>query len=67
MTTNDPHPRGERRVGTCAFIECTEDATHDKRIVRLTDPSSRIMVRVCDMHAEALREGGTVLVEFKQG
>jgi hypothetical protein len=62
-----PHPRGRRELGTCAFTECTEDAVRDIRVTRGSGLALRVVVPVCEQHAEALESGMSVLLEFHKG
>jgi hypothetical protein len=62
-----PHPKGKRVLGSCAFLECTEEAGHTVRVVWGSGLMLRQVISVCDGHARALDEGMTVLLEFHKG
>jgi hypothetical protein len=59
------HPRGIREVGTCDFIECTEDA-EETRYTTSVVKAMAVQVEVCAGHAKALDEGATILLEFRK-
>lgn len=67
VTEYAKHPRGQRVIGSCAFIECTEDAVRQVRVTRGEGLQQRIVVDVCADHGKALDGGMTLLVEFHKG
>lgn len=64
---NQPHPRGQRILGSCQYLECTEEATESRRVIRGSGLSMRVMVDICTTHAQQLDGGAPILLEFVKG
>lgn len=64
---NQPHPRGLRKTGSCAYLECTEEATQACRVTAGASKFVRTVVDVCDSHAQALDSGAPIFIEFTKG
>ena len=67
QTRNQPHPRGQRTKGSCSYLECTEEASQARRVTAGATGRVRVMVDVCDLHADALDQGAPIFIEFHQG
>lgn len=61
---HQPHPRGQKTKGSCAYLECTEEATKGRRVAAGKAGFVRLVVEVCDLHADAIDQGAPIFVEF---
>jgi hypothetical protein len=63
---NQPHPRGQRKKGSCTYLECTEEASETRRVTA-GKGMHRLMVGVCPDHAKALDGGAPIFIQFLVG